>query len=36
MAFVALNGFDVEHVSNLVMENLFPEIQTPERKRPNR
>lgn len=28
MAFVALNGFDVEHASNLlVMENLFPEIQ---------
>lgn len=28
MAFVTLNGFDVEHASNLlVMENLFPEIQ---------
>ena len=28
MAFVALNGYDVEHASNmLVYENLFPEIQ---------
>lgn len=28
MAFVALNGYDVEHASNLlVMENIFPEIQ---------
>ena len=28
MAYVALNGFDVEHASSLlVMENLFPAIQ---------